>query len=47
MGCNCGGKKTAATTYVHTDPNGKKTAYATKTEAEAAKVRRGGSVSSS
>ena len=44
MGCNCGSKKAAAQTYVHTDKDGKQTAYSSKTEAEAAKIRRGGSI---
>jgi hypothetical protein len=44
MGCNCGTKKTAAATYVHTDKDGVQTAYKSQTEAEAAKVRRGGTV---
>lgn len=46
MACNCGGSKAAPVTYVHTDKNGNKTAYSTKTEAEAARVRTGGSVKS-
>lgn len=44
MGCNCGTKKAAAQHYVHTDSTGKQTTYSSKTEAEAAAVRRGGSV---
>ena len=43
MGCNCGaGKKAPMTTYVHTAADGTVTAYASETEAKAAKVRRGG-----
>jgi hypothetical protein len=43
MGCNCNSTKTKAESYVHTDRTGKVTAYKSKTEAEAAVVRRGGS----
>jgi hypothetical protein len=44
MGCNCGSKKVAAKTYEHTDKNGKVTAYKSEAEANAAKARRGGTV---
>lgn len=44
MGCNCGSKKAPAESYVHTDAAGKVTAYKSQTEAEAAKIRRGGTV---
>lgn len=44
MGCNCGSKKPAAESYVHTDATGKTVAYKSQTEAEAAKIRRGGTV---
>lgn len=45
MGCNCGGGKVKAPSYVHTTPDGKKTAYGSATEAEAKKIRLGGTVS--
>lgn len=44
MGCNCGSKQAPAQTWVHTAADGTKTAYKTETEANAAKVRRGGTV---
>lgn len=43
MGCNCGGGKTRPEVYKHTASDGTVTEYKTQTEAEAAKVRRGGS----
>lgn len=42
MGCNCGAKRAAPESFVHTAADGKVTAYRTKSEAEAAVLRRGG-----
>lgn len=43
MGCNCGTKKRqVAQTYLHTSPDGKKTAYKSEVEAVAAVQRVGG-----
>ena len=44
MGCNCGAGKTPTQTWTLTDKDGNKIAYKTKSEADAAQVRRGGTV---
>lgn len=41
MGCNCN-RGGASTSYVYTDPKGKKITYRTEIEAQAAKIRNGG-----
>lgn len=45
----CGGcaKRAGKVTYTHTDPSGKKMEYGTKAEADAARIRKGGTVSQS
>ena len=46
MGCNCGAKKSAAPSYVHTAKDGTVTAgNASESEAKVAVARRGGSYS--
>ena len=45
MGCNCGAKKSAAPSYVHTAKDGTVTAYKSESEAKVAVARRGGSYS--
>jgi hypothetical protein len=42
MGCNCGSKRTAPESFVHTASDGKVTAFRTESEAKAAVLRRGG-----
>lgn len=45
MACACNsGKKTGKTAYVLTTPSGAQTSYSTKTEAEAARLRLGGTI---
>lgn len=43
----CGGcaKRAGKLTYTHTDPSGRKTTYSTQAEADAARIRKGGTVS--
>ena len=43
MGCNCGAKKVAPKSYVHTAKDGTVTAFKSETEAKAAVARKGGS----
>lgn len=42
MGCNCGPKKAAPKSYVHTAKDGTVTAFKSETEAKAAVARKGG-----
>ncbi len=42
MGCNCGAKRAAPESFVHTAANGTVTAFRTESEAKAAVLRRGG-----
>ena len=46
MACMCGGKTetTKKPVYEHTTPDGRTTTYSSKTEADAAKDRKGGLV---
>lgn len=43
--CNCGSKRVNATTsWVHTDPSGKKKTYSSEMDARMAASKKGGSV---
>lgn len=45
MGCGCGGRKNGAPqTWIHTDPNGRKTSYSSEMDARMAASRDGGTV---
>lgn len=44
MACACGGKRKSPQTYIHTAPDGSKTAYSTEVEALAARASEGGTV---
>ena len=39
MGCNCGGNKNQAQSWVYTAPSGQQTTYKTQVEANARKIR--------
>lgn len=45
MACNCGRNRASSNqTWIHTDPNGKKTSYSSEMDARMAASREGGSV---
>lgn len=45
MACGSCASRTSRPVFVHTDPSGKKTSYASEVEARAAVARKGGNVS--